>query len=260
MMRKAIFMRVGNNLDPWDLIMLHRYDEAILVYNKILSKESGMDILTLANRATAFLCLGKVDEALLDFEKARNLDKKRSNKVSLSYVADIAVIYRLKEKKREAISILYSATEEVGKGNVEFLDAAGGVTFGLLLMYLALSSGDSAAYSHSSAYLNSLIKKSRSKNWPGPLARLVLNKIEFEEVLSQIFGSSDIHFLKNKAKDDLLIRRRLVKSIFYEGVKKLIVKDHEGFKMSMFSCNEMENPIIEPEWYLANYEGNGVRA
>ena len=244
-------------MDPFELIFQDRYEEAIKVYTRRINQASEPDEFDLGGRGMAFLCLGKYDEALRDLVKA---DDSRRNKLigSPGCIEDIAITLWMKGEKAEAIKTARSAVDGLIKGEIEYADLAGGVGPGLLLWYMAVSLGDSDNKSYALKYLKQLSKKSKIKYWPGPLAKFVLGSLIFQDVLKEIGKSSNINKLKKKSRKDMLLRRRLLSTIFYQGVKKLDEGDNESFSRAMVEITELKNTAIELEWYLARYEKNKI--
>src|SRR5207253_2323411 len=62
------------------------------------------------------------------------------------------------------------------------------------------------------------------------------------------------------AASDLVLRRRLIKFLFYWGVAKRAKGEEEGCLELMEQCANLENPIVEDEWYLARDEAATSRS
>ncbi len=70
--------------------------------------------------------------------------------------------------------------------------------------------------------------------------------------------------LLDKAKAELGRRRRLTVALFHDGVRSRAQGGEERCLARMRECYALENPLLEQEWYLAQYEvhkvDNRVRA
>ena len=56
------------------------------------------------------------------------------------------------------------------------------------------------------------------------------------------------------ARDDLLSRRQLCVALFHDGVRSRANGAEHHCQARMRQCYELENPLIEAEWYLARFE------
>lgn len=242
-----------SELDPWELVIAHRYTEALAAYDARL--QGGVEnSLELANRSTVLLCLGRLSEALEGFQRADNLAAQRLHGETRPYLDKIASIFWLLGRRDKAIQLLTSAVDGVLNGSIKFADNAGGVTQGLLLWYAGVAASDDSAKEHSRKYLRKLTNSARIKQWPGPLAFFVLGEIMPENLLLELFGTSELNTLINKAKVDLLNRRRLVKALFYLATCRRSAGSQDESHAEMVRCATLENPILEIEWYLARAE------
>lgn len=239
-------------MDPWDLVLRHRYAEAVAAYDARLRQRE--DSLDLANRSTALLCLGKLEEALAGFRQANELRHNELRGESSPYLKHVAVIQWLLGDRAGAVQTLRDAVEGLASGTILFADFAGGVSPGVLLWYAGVSTNDVAVQGFALKYLKSLSKKSRIKYWPGPLALYVLGRMPFEQVVEAATGVRELSDALEKANGDLLARRQLCQALFHDAVKTRAAGDKEGCLRGMRACAELENPIIEQEWYLARWE------
>jgi hypothetical protein len=102
--------------------------------------------------------------------------------------------------------------------------------------------------------LRRLSRKSSIDYWPGPLARYVLGEISFAEVLAALSKQSDVGNPFEAALADVLARRWLCVALFHDGLRHRVTGQEELCMGRMQECFGLENPFIEPEWYLARYE------
>ena len=92
------------------------------------------------------------------------------------------------------------------------------------------------------------------KYWPGALALFALGQKTEEEVLVELFGTNDLQESVRQATTDLLKRRRLVQSLFYFATRNRAEGNEKQCRIRMLTCFELENPVLEVEWYLARAE------
>jgi hypothetical protein len=87
-----------------------------------------------------------------------------------------------------------------------------------------------------------------------PVARYVLGEMTWEDVLAAATGHRDLASATQRANDDLLSRRQLCASLFYDGVKRRAQGAEDQCLQRMEQCVALKDPLIEFEWYLARYE------
>jgi len=244
------------NMKIWDLVFAHHYEEALKAYDKVVQDKPD-DYLILANRATVLLCMARLDDALRGFLKANELLVATSHGLSAGYSEDIATIQWLKGTKAEAVSTLRANCESIKAGHIGFTDSAGGAGAGLLLWFMSAVAAYPEDAEYSSDYLRFLSKRSKIRSWPGPVALYLLGKASLADVLRNAGGADDILEVAAKAKGDVLVRRQFCQTLFYLALQKYLQGDAPGFLKGMSECSQLENPIIEREWYLAKAEATG---
>jgi hypothetical protein len=156
--------------------------------------------------------------------------------------------------RQEAIQTFRASVDGILNRTIKFADLAGGVSQGVLLWYTGGSAPDASAREYALKYLTKLAKRSRIEYWPGPLARLVLDQVDFAFVLEKATGMRELQPSVDLTKGDLLKRRQLVQALFYRGVQARSLGHESECQDWMRRCFELENPIIELEWYLARNE------
>jgi len=138
-------------------------------------------------------------------------------------------------------------------GTIKYGDAAGGMSQGLLLYYMAVTEDLSEEVSFAFDYLRNRVTRSAARPWPCPLAQHHLGDIPFETVLEAV-NSHPGSPLLDKAKAELGRRSRLTVALFHDGVRSRARGDEERCLARMRECYGLENPLIGQEWYLARYE------
>jgi hypothetical protein len=143
-------------------------------------------------------------------------------------------------------------------GTVNYGDAAGGVTQGLLLYYMGVSDSRPQEVAFALDYMRNRINRCVSQVWPAPVAQHYLGDITFEQLLEAANRRANLAVKLEAWKIDLGRRRRLSVALFHNGIRGRAQGDNELCLARMRECCELENPILEQEWYLARYEN--VRA
>src|SRR5262249_34200979 len=156
--------------------------------------------------------------------------------------------------RTEAIETFKASVGGILDGSIKFADLAGGVSQGLLLWYSGVTAQDLSAVASAENYLRKLTGHASSQFWPGPLARFVLRQLTFEQLLFDNFATLDPEVATINSKADLLSRRRLVQTFFYYAVSERAHNDESTCRAWMLKCAQLENPILEVEWYLARAE------
>ncbi|MBI4567175.1 MAG: hypothetical protein HY719_02125 [Planctomycetes bacterium] len=238
----------------------HRYEEAIVAFGQLYSHKGGAPLL--ANRAWAFLCVGRLSEALDDLQTAHRFAAEEhrhpmfgGEKVCGTYLDTIAAIYWMLGNKTEAYRTIRASTDGILDGSIHYADLAAGASQGLLLWYFAVTDGDVQQGKYVQRYFSRLAKrKSRIGYWPGPVALFLLGKTQCADVLNSATGHNDLAGSLIKAETDVLARRQLVQALFYLGIKARERGDEAECRSLLVRCIGLQNPIIEDEWYLAWHE------
>lgn len=235
------------------MLFSHRYAEAAKVYRTQLESKPD-DSGLLSAHAIAMLALGRYEEALKDSRRANAIANAELKGQTQPYIERIGSILWLLRRRDEAIQTFRSGVDGIINGSIKYADNAGGVSHGLLLWYAAVSADNAEANRHALKYLAKLAKKSRIEYWPGALALYVIGVKPQEDVILEVCGSSELHEAFSRAKNDLLVRRRLAQSLFYFATRER-ERGHEDLcRCGMVQCASLENPILENEWYLARAE------
>jgi len=123
--------------NPWDLPFQHRYQEALELFDQFVRNAKGQHMLHLANRATAYLCLNRLSEALADYTRANHLaqEDKATGGKSSPYLSKIAAIHWLMGERDTATEVSRSAVHGLSSGRIGYADNAGRVRRPLALVH-----------------------------------------------------------------------------------------------------------------------------
>lgn len=255
MTNKVIFtMDSVTNPDSasWALAEEGKYQQAIDLYNE--AKFQGLKLTPPdhVNCGLFLLCLKNYEEALTQFREATELEETPHGKDEGSHLADEGVAQWLMGRHHEAVTAWRYRVSGILSGKILYTDFAGGASDGLLLWYAAVTLKDHDLLNYTIDYFHKLSTFGHLACWPGPLVDLALGVKSAEVIFQQRFGSSKLlGWLRRK---DFLRRRELVNALFYFAVKhRADGQEHECRKM-MAKVVQIENPLIELEWYLARGE------
>lgn len=231
----------------WELLARGHYEDAINAYSSAMRTTTRAIGPMMANQGSAFLCLGRFAEAFERFEAAENEQPGRTD----GYRNDMGGALWLLRRPQEAIATWLKVVEDIRAKRIQYLDAAGGVHPGLLLWFAAVSTRQKDLREFAIGFLLERAEEHQISQEPGPLALFVLKKIEWEHLLHTLIGVSSLRAAMQIARSSPLERRFLVRCLFYRGVASRDGGREADFLNSMEEVIQLQNPIIELEWYLA---------
>jgi hypothetical protein len=241
-------------MDALDLLESHKYAEAIAECRRRLAINPN-DIGAADGLALALKAVEDYREALSLYESVGLHEQE--NKLTPGHPGrrmEISCMHWFLADRQKAIDLMYGLVEGILDGSINYGDAAGGVTQGLLLYYMAITQNLPEETSFALKYLKKRARRSAIRSWPGPVARYYLGEVTFEDVLASATGQRDLPAAFEVARTKLLSRRRLCGALFHDGVRRRAQGAEELCLARMRECYRLENPLIEPEWYLARYE------
>lgn len=239
--------------DPWEYIASFRYEDAIRAYQSRSSQDDW------PNLSIALLCVGRLSEALSGFERARQLRNVEHARHGLTHPQlpfndFIGGIHWMLGHRQSATDAFKAAADGLLKGTIEYTDASGGVSQGLLLWYCSKAEGVADEIEYSTRYLANRAQKKRASNWPGPIAMYLLGQMSEKALLVNEFYSDNHSEIETSVASDLLKRRHYINALFYIACKMSHEGDGAKSRELMQRCALLENPHVEIEWYLARQE------
>ncbi|MGH6934415.1 MAG: hypothetical protein ACREEE_18520, partial [Dongiaceae bacterium] len=207
-----------------------------------------------ADRAMVLMIMGRLKEALEGYERAYQLEQLHLKGRAKSYLLHNATVHWLLGSRQGAIDAIRRAVDGILDKSIGYADIAGGVSQGLLLWYFGVTANDVKACDDACAYLSMLAKGPNAYYWPGPLAKFVIGEMALEETLERAAGSRSLAVCSTNASNSVLKRRQLCQCLFYNAVRRRASGDEKGCFDYMSRTFELENPLIELEWYLARAE------
>jgi hypothetical protein len=236
------------------LLQAHKYAEAITECRRRLAIDP-TDIGAIDTMAAALTAVGNYGDALPLFERVGLHEQEiKLTPGHPGRQMDISCLHWFLGGRQRAIELMHGLVEGILNGSINYGDAAGGVTQGLLLYYMAVTQKLPEETSFAAKYLKKRARRSAISSWPGPVARYYLGEVTFEDVLASATGQRDLSVAFEVARTKLLSRRRLCGALFHDGVRRRAHGAEEMCLARMRECYGLENPLIEPEWYLARYE------
>jgi hypothetical protein len=245
-------------MNTHQLLRAHKYDAAILECLRILEVKPD-DPAAIGGMARALRAKAEYAESLAYFERLaiqRGRDEVANQMApgSFPYNIDIACLHWILGDAAKAVQMMHGMASGILDGTVNYGDAAGGMTQGLLLYYMAISTNQSEEAAFALDYMRNRAKRSASRIWPGPIAKYYLGDITFERLLEVAYSRVNLAVKLEDWKIDLGKRRRTTVALFHDGVRSRARGDHLHCFARMRECCEIENPLLEQEWYLARHE------
>jgi tetratricopeptide (TPR) repeat protein len=243
-----------------ELMRSHRYGEAIAYLRRDLANNPD-DMLAIGMMAKALRANGEYGEALSFFKRlaADRKEDKVANALapgSAPWDIDIACLHWLSDDRAIAIRLMHDLAAGIIDGSIKYGDAAGGMSQGLLLYYMAIIDDSPEETSFALDYLRNRVNYvtcNYSTVWPAPVAQYHLGDVAFEAVMEAVNRQPTLARL-DPAKLELGRRRRLSVALFHNGVRFLAEGKDADCLARMHECCGLENPMLEQEWYLARHE------
>jgi tetratricopeptide (TPR) repeat protein len=245
-----------------DLLRSHRYEEAIAEYKQALSANPN-DFAAMGRMALALRALEKYNEALPLFKR---LDAHRKeSKIapgSPGWQEDISCLYWFLGNRQKAIELMRGLVDGILDRSIQYGDLAGGMKQGLLLYYMAVTQRQPEQAACALDYMRNRINQLTRllppgipvNYWPIPVARYYHGDLAFDELLTFATGQRDLAEAIEVARVKLLSRRQLCETLFHDGVRSRALGAEDRCLARMRECYGLEDPLLEPEWYLARHE------
>jgi hypothetical protein len=252
-------------MNTHQLLFNHRYDDVISDCRRILEQKPD-DPASMEGMARALRARAQYTESLAFFERlsiqrSRNDAANRVVPGSFPWNIDIACLHWMLGNESKAMQMMRGMVAGVLDGAVGYGDAAGGITQGLLLYYMGVSIDRRPEVAFALDYMRNRVDRSVSRVWPAPVAQHYLGDITFEQLLEAANRRANLAVEVEAWKIDLGRRRRVTVALFHNGIRGRAHGDNEHCLARMRQCRELENPLLEQEWYLARYEsGRAERA
>jgi len=238
----------------YSLLQSHRYEEAVAAALDRLTKVPN-DPAPMSVLAGAYTALAKYRKAMPYLEQLDAME--RADPAAPGHPGqqmEIACLLWMLSERQVAIATVKKLVDGILDRSINYGDAAGGVSQGLLLYYMASTAKDVGSAEHALQYMKNRAKRRAIEVWPGPVARYYLHDVEFDFVLTAATGESSLHRAIESAGGNLRKRRDLCVALFHDGARHRVEGNEALCIERMRLCYSLENPIIENEWYLARYE------
>lgn len=232
-----------------------KYQQAFDIY--VEAKSQGFELAApdASNCGLFLLCLERHEEALAHFREAAEQAAQREG----AYLENVGAAEWLTGRYRDAAITWRQRVSGILDGTIIYTDFSGGASDGLLLWYAAVTLKDDELLKYTMDFFRILSSPSRLSSWPnisswpGPLVYLTLGERSADAILDEQLDEQNSASLPHR-NADILRRRKLVNALFYSAVKcRADGQEHECREL-MSAVAQIENPLIELEWYLARGE------
>jgi tetratricopeptide (TPR) repeat protein len=243
------------NHAAWALAVAGKYQQAFDIYVEARSRGFKLSAPDASNCGFFLLCLENYEEALAQFREAATKATDREG----AYLENVGAAQWLLGRHRDAAMTWRHRVSGLLNGTILYADFAGGASDGLLLWYAAVTLKDDELLNYAMEYFRTLSAPSRLSSWPnisswpGPLVYLALGERSAEVILEEQFGDKKPESLLRR-NADILRRRQLAKALFFFAVKHRADGREQECRILMSTVAQIENPLIELEWYLARGE------
>ena len=248
-------------MDALDLLESHKYSEAIAECRRRLSSNPN-DYGAMETMASALSALEQYKEAIPLLERVGAHAKQ--NKLTPGHPGqqlDISCLYWFLGDRQKAIVLMRDLVDGILDGSIQYGDLAGGMKQGLLLHYMAVTERRPDQAACALDYMRNRINQLKRMlpglpvdYWPVPVARYYLGEIAYDDVLRFATGQRELPQAIAAAGAKLMSRRKLCVALFHDGVKSRAQGTEDQCLTRMRECYALEDPLIEPEWYLARHE------
>ncbi|ESW89749.1 hypothetical protein X770_12660 [Mesorhizobium sp. LSJC269B00] len=137
-------------------------------------------------------------------------------------------------------------------------DLAGGATFGLVLHYMALTTGDDATRDYAFEYLRKLNVKYNKRptlfRYPVQTVKQMLGEIAFEDALEGATKERNLAAAFRAADSNRSIKLALGVALFHDGALRRVSGDETGCMERMQQVFDMGYQTEPVRWYLARHE------
>lgn len=245
---------VKQQRDPWYLIELGQYEQAVAAYTQQYLDDARPSHLR--NRGLAHILMGQFEAALADFEQAVLDDPEHAG--DGDYMLQ-GICHWYLSRPAKAVECWRASLQ------APYTDWAGGVERVALLVYAGERLHDAALAKKGMGLLRGLWRKhqrrmraraKRGHPTPHDLVRPGLSSWP-GAVVPFLLGLMDVAALQREANDidSVIVQvRQQCQADFYIAVRALIESDWATFQEAMMRCAQSSYGLLEQEYYLARWE------
>jgi hypothetical protein len=245
--------------DAWNLIKSGRYDEAAQQLARYINAGIGVALGHFGNKAVAELAAGRLLDAERTFKEGQAFAERDESSRGSNLLLSLSEVQWLNGHVEEAVGSLMSRIRGLKDGSVQFADAAGGGTDGLMLYYYGVRLGRSSLIENAHEWLERVRKRNRLKVWPGPLVRWFFGELDDSAVLIAGCGASSMEVALSMARTDILARRQLIEFCFHRAVRAMRAGERPRSRELFETAVSLDNPLVDIVWYLARREADLAR-
>jgi tetratricopeptide (TPR) repeat protein len=241
-------------MDADDLFTSYQFSDAVKAYERHLEQNIGSKWANKGGLGTALMAAGSYRDAIPYLEAVAAYERS-GNHGGAGRDIELSVYHWMIGDHDQGLKIIKESVVAVRDRVVRYADAAGGVSQGVMLWYMAEALNATRDIDLARTFLIARANnKLRITSWPGPAALILLKKWTFEQAVEDGTGTADLSGAKAIAETDLRKRRKLTNALFAAALERRMAGDEAQCKAYMISCASLTNPLIEYEWHLAKHE------
>jgi hypothetical protein len=241
-------------MDAYDLFTSYRFSEAVTAYERQLEQNIGLEWANKDGLAVALMAAGSYRDAI-PYLEAVGAYERSCNPGGAGRDIELSVCHWMIGDQEQGLKIIKDLVIAVRDRVVWYADAAGGVSQGVILWYMAEALNAKHDIDLARTFLIARANnKLRITSWPGPAALILLKKWTFEQALEDATGTADLSGATAIAEGDLMKRRKLTNALFAAALERRMAGDEAQCKAYLTACASLTNPLIEYEWHLAMHE------
>jgi hypothetical protein len=253
----------AQSMNMQKLMLAHKYDEVIAESRRHLVANPA-DLVAMGWIASALQAKGAYRQAIEWLERGDSLrsEEKQFKMAVPGYPGSrvtIACLHWLLGEHPRAILDMHASATGILDRTIKYADAAGGMTQGLLLYYMAVTAKVSEETSYALDYLRNRVENLRkhvrervSELWPCPVAQYLLGDRSFESVMEKVEPEASLAMPDAAARLETGRRNRLRLAVFCDGVKSRAEGNETHCLSRMREAYLLQDQAII--WLFARYE------
>ncbi len=235
--------------DPvWELVEAGRYEEARRLHQETGRREDGHERHFLLRDGDLLCYLGEFEVATQDYIKADAIECVAAP--GSRCLDRIGIAQWLAGHPDRAIQTLETCVAGLESDRINYARAFGGSDVGLLLFALSALEENPNSRARAIDFISQLLPGVKPFDWPAPLCRFVIGRIEFPQLLGESSGRRNLKPAVRLARKHPLTCRQVTQALSYGGVRSYEDRDRTT-ALDLFETCVGLNAIIEDEWLLA---------
>lgn len=231
-----------------------RFEEAIAAYKARLT-DNPSDGGSVSGLSHAYMGAGLYREAIPWLHRVH---EERDIPDSPGEWLNLACAHWCLEDSDRAIVMVRELCEGIQNKSVNMApDQAGGATFGLILHFMAVETGDREQIDLALAYLRKLnVEYDKHPTWyryPVATVKQVLGEFRFEKALEGATQQNSLDSAYQAADQSRSIKMKLGVALFHDGVMRSTSGDKQGYVERMRQVFDIGYQTDQTRWLLARH-------